>query len=357
MKRIGILTSGGDCPGLNAVIRGVAKASYEIMEEVEFVGVQDGYGGLIEGDFKEMKRSDFSGILNLGGTILGTSRRPFKMMQVVEDDNVDKVKAMISNYEKMNLDCLLTLGGNGTHKTANLLSQNGLNIIGLPKTIDNDIFGTDTTFGFHSACEIATDVIDKLHSTAASHGRTIVVEIMGNKAGWLALQSGIAGGADVILLPEFPFEIAEVCEKVEKRAQDGKKFSIVVVAEGAILKEEANMKKKARIKAREEKSMGTTITNYLASEVQKRTGLEVRTCVPGHIQRGGNPNSYDRLLSTKFGVHAARLIKKECFGVTVAYKNGKVTENRLEDIAGIPKLVTKDHDICQVATTLGLLTV
>ncbi|HIY28223.1 MAG TPA: 6-phosphofructokinase, partial [Firmicutes bacterium] len=202
MKRIGILTSGGDCQGLNAAIRGVAKGLYEHYgKDVEIYGIQDGYRGLIHGEYKLMDRDNFSGILTLGGTILGTSRQPFKMMRQIEDDKVDKVRNMKENYKKMKLDCLVVLGGNGTHKTANLLSEEGLNVVSLPKTIDNDVWGTEMTFGFHSAAEIATNVIDCIHTTATSHGRIFIVEVMGHKVGWLTLQAGIAGGADVILLP------------------------------------------------------------------------------------------------------------------------------------------------------------
>ena len=201
-KRVGILTSGGDCPGLNATLRGVAKALYERMgDNVEIVGISNGYYGLINGDARVMQPDEFSGILTVGGTILGTKRTPFKLMRVVGDDQVDKVAAMKKNYKDLKLDCLLTLGGNGTHKTANLLSEEGLNIIGLPKTIDNDIYGTDVTFGFHTAVDIATEVIDRVHTTAGSHSRVMVVELMGNKAGWLTLYAGIAGGADIILIP------------------------------------------------------------------------------------------------------------------------------------------------------------
>ena len=250
-RRIGILTSGGDCPGLNACIRGVARASYS-MFDTEIVGIQDGYAGLIAGDYKEMKQSDFSGILTLGGTILGTRRTPFRNMRVVSEDGVDKVKAMKANYKKMKLDCLVTLGGNGTHKTANLLAEEGMNVIGLPKTIDNDIWGTDVTFGFHTAVDIATEVIDRIHTTAASHGRCMVIELMGNKAGWLTLYSGVAGGADVILLPEIPYDINRVAETVEARANSKKPFSILAVAEGAMSVEEAAMKKKERAVFREE---------------------------------------------------------------------------------------------------------
>ncbi|WP_419561777.1 6-phosphofructokinase, partial [Ruminococcus sp.] len=242
-KRIGILTSGGDCPGLNATIRGVAKACYEKFgEDVQIVGIEDGYYGLINNMCKEMKQSDFSGILTTGGTIFGTKRTPFKKMQVIEEDNVDKVKAMKETYKKQKLDCLLTLGGNGTHKTANLLSTEGLNVIGLPKTIDNDIWGTSVTFGFHTAVDTATDVIDRLHSTANSHGRILVAEIMGNKAGWLTLYSGIAGGADMIVIPEIPYDIEKLAAACEKRESKG--FSILAVAEGAFDKEEAKLKKK-----------------------------------------------------------------------------------------------------------------
>ena len=233
-KRVGILTSGGDCPGLNATIRGAAKALYQRFgDEVEIVGIQNGYDGLIKGEWREMQQYEFSGILTVGGTILGTKRTPFKMMTVVEDDKVDKVAAMKKTYKDAKLDCLLCLGGNGTHKTANLLSEEGLNIIGLPKTIDNDIYGTDVTFGFHTAVDIATEVIDRIHTTASSHRRCMVIEIMGNKAGWLTLYSGIAGGADIILIPELPYNIENVVDAIRRRSEQGKTFSIIAVAEGA----------------------------------------------------------------------------------------------------------------------------
>ena len=232
-RRIGILTSGGDCPGLNATIRGVAKACYERfgVDNVEIVGISNGYYGLINNLCKDMSPTSFSGILTQGGTIFGTKRQPFKMMQVIGEDNVDKVKNMKETYKKQKLDCLLTLGGNGTHKTSKLLADEGLNVIGLPKTIDNDIYGTDVTFGFHTAVDIATDVLDRLHTTAASHSRVLLCEIMGNKAGWLTLNAGIAGGADVIIIPEIPYDIDKVCDAVMARSASGKTFSIVAVAE------------------------------------------------------------------------------------------------------------------------------
>ena len=218
MKRIGILTSGGDCQGLNAAIRGVAKALYEEFgDNVEIYGINDGYRGLIEGNYKRMKPENFSGILTLGGTILGTSRQPFKLMRVIDENSVDKVKNMKDNYKKMKLDCLVVLGGNGTHKTANLLSEEGLNVVSLPKTIDNDVWGTDMTFGFHSAMDIAANVLDCIHTTATSHGRVFIVEIMGHKVGWLTLYAGIAGGADVILLPEIPYDIDSIVKTIRQR--------------------------------------------------------------------------------------------------------------------------------------------
>ena len=353
MKRIGILTSGGDCPGLNAAIRGVARAAYEMFkDDVEIVGIHDGYRGLIEGDYQVMDRSQFSGILTLGGTILGTSRQPFRSMKVIGEDNVDKVAAMKANYKAMKLDCLVILGGNGTHKTANLLSQEGLNVIGLPKTIDNDLYGTDFTFGFHTAVDIATDVIDRIHTTACSHGRCMVIEIMGNKAGWLTLYSGIAGGADVILIPEIPYEIERVAKVVENRAKAGKGFSILAVAEGAMDKEEAKLKKKER-EARRAASP-VSISQRIASQMQELAGVEARAVIPGHIQRGGSPSAYDRVLSTQFGVHAAELIRDGIFGVSVALVGNTVTHNPLSEIAGVAKLVPADHQLVQTAKNIGI---
>ena len=350
-RRIGILTSGGDCPGLNAAIRGVARAAYE-MFDAEIIGIHDGDRGLIQGDYQLMERSQFSGILTLGGTILGTSRQPFRNMKVIGDDNVDKVAAMKANYKAMKLDCLVILGGNGTHKTANLLSQEGLNVIGLPKTIDNDLYGTDFTFGFHTAVDIATEVIDRIHTTACSHGRCMVIEIMGNKAGWLTLYSGIAGGADVILIPEIPYEIERVAKVVETRAKAGKSFSILAVAEGAMDKEEAKMKKKEREAKRA--ASPQSISQRIAAQLQELAGVEARAVIPGHIQRGGSPSAYDRVLSTQFGVHAAELIRDGIFGVSVALVGNTITHNPLSEIAGVPKLVPPDHQMIQIARDIGI---
>ena len=326
-KRVGILTSGGDCPGLNATIRGVAKALYARMgDDVQIIGILNGYHGLINGDYKEMCPDDFRGLLTLGGTILGTKRTPFKMMRVVEEDNIDKVAAMKKTYKALKLDCLLTLGGNGTHKTANLLSQEGLNIIGLPKTIDNDIY----------------------------HSRVMCIEIMGNKAGWLTLYSGIAGGADIILLPEIPYDIDRVCNAVVKRAENGSNFSILAVAEGAINTEEAKMKRKEWTAKRAEAGLGTTATNRIAAAVQKKTGFETRVCIPGHMQRGGSPSAYDRVLATQFGSYAAKLVEADRYGVTVAMVNNHVTENRLADIAGKSRNIPESCDLLAVARRMGI---
>ncbi len=353
-KRIGILTAGGDCPGLNATIRGAAKALYERMgSDVEIVGIRNGFSGLINGDYSEMTPYDFSNLLTRGGTILGTARTPYKLMRVIESGGVDKVSEMKKTYKNIQLDALLCLGGNGTHKTANLLSEEGLNIIGLPKTIDNDIWGTDVTFGFHTAVDIATEVIDRIHTTASSHHRVMVIELMGNKAGWLTLYSGIAGGADIILIPEMPYDTENVVKAIEKRNSSGKSFSILAVAEGCFNTEESRMKRKEWMEKRKEAGY-TNASERLVDEVEKMTGFQTRLAVPGHIQRGGTPSAYDRLLATQFGTHAAQLIENEQYGVTVALRNNMVVSNPLSDVAGKTKLVTNDCDLIAVARRMGL---
>lgn len=351
-RRIGILTSGGDCPGLNAAIRGVARAAYE-MFDAEIIGIRNGYAGLIQGEYQEMNKKQFSGILTLGGTILGTSRTPFRNMKIIEENGIDKVAAMKKTYKDLKLDCLVTLGGNGTHKTANLLSEEGLNVIGLPKTIDNDIFGTDFTFGFHTAVDIATDALDRIHTTAASHGRCLVVEIMGNKVGWLTLYSGVAGGADVILLPEIPYDLKSIAKTVEKRANNNKGFSIIAIAEGALSKEEAKMKKKEREEYRKTLPYDC-ISKRLAAEISEKVGVEARHVVLGHVQRGGTPSAYDRVLSTQFGVHAAELIRDEKYGVTVALKGNEIIHNPLNQVAGVAKPVPEDDHVLQTARNMGI---
>ena len=351
--KIAMLTSGGDCQGLNATMRGVAKTLYNELEDVDIYGISDGYKGLIEGKYKKLKKEDFSGILTLGGTILGTSRQPFKKMQVIEENGIDKVKAMKETYKSLGLDCLVILGGNGTHKTANLLSEEGLNIVTLPKTIDNDLWGTDVTFGFHSAIDVATDVIDKIHTTATSHGRIFVVEIMGHKAGWLTLYAGIAGGADIILIPEIPYDINKIKAEIEKRNSENKGFSIIAVAEGAVSVEESKMSKKD-FKAYRENMKQPSIAYRVADEIMKMTNHEVRVAVPGHIQRGGAPNPYDRVLCTRFGAYGAELIRKKKFGYMVGMKNGEIVAVPLNDVAGKLKTVPEDNQVIAAARKVGI---
>ena len=354
MKRIGILTSGGDCPGLNATIRGITKAVYERLGEdgVEIVGIADGYSGLIHNEARVMTPNEFSGILTRGGTILGTSRQPYRMMQVIGEDNIDKVAAMKDTYRKQRLDCLLTLGGNGTHKTANLLASEGLNVIGLPKTIDNDIWGTDVTFGFHTAVDIGTEVIDRIQTTAMSHSRVMLIEIMGNKAGWLTLYCGLAGGADIIILPEIPFDLDKIAAAVEKRAATGRAFSVLAVAEGAMDVEEARLRKKDRARRRAETGE-ITATARIAAAIREKTGIDTRTVVPGHILRGGSPSAYDRVLATKFGAYAASLIEQEHYGCTVAMSREEIVANPLPDIAGKSKFVPPDDPLIQTSRSIG----
>ena len=351
--KIAMLTSGGDCQGLNATMRGVAKTLYNEFNDLTIYGILDGYKGLIECNYKELKKEYFSGILTLGGTILGTSRQPFKKMQVIEENGVDKVKAMIDTYNKLELDCLVILGGNGTHKTANLLREKGLNVVTLPKTIDNDLWGTDVTFGFHSAVDVATDVIDRIHTTATSHGRIFVVEIMGHKAGWLTLYAGIAGGADIILIPEIPYDINKMKEEIEKRTAENKGFSIIAVAEGAISVEESKMSKKEFKTARENMKQ-SSIAYRVADEIMEITNHEVRVAVPGHVQRGGAPNPYDRVLCTRFGAFAAELIKNKNFGNMVGMKNDEVVAVPLSEVAGKLKNVPKDDQLIAAARKIGI---
>ncbi|MDL2219547.1 6-phosphofructokinase [Ruminococcaceae bacterium OttesenSCG-928-O06] len=353
-KRVGILTAGGDCPGLNAAIRGAAKGLYQRMGgDVEIVGIRNGFAGLIQGDYMEMQEGDFSNLLTRGGTILGTRRTPFKKMLVVEEDGVHKVQAMLANYRAMGLSALLCMGGNGTHKTARLLSEEGLNIIGLPKTIDNDIWGTDVTFGFHTAVDIATEVVDRIHTTAYSHHRVMLIELMGNKAGWLTLYSGIAGGADTILIPEMPYQIENVLNAIESRNKRGKHFSIIAVAEGAFDVDESRMKRKEWMALRRQCGC-TRAAERIAGQVEEALGFETRVAVPGHIQRGGTPSAYDRILATEFGTYAAQLVESDQYGVTVALRNNLVVSNPLAEVAGRTKYVTADCDLIQVARRMGV---
>jgi 6-phosphofructokinase 1 len=352
-RTLGILTAGGDCPGLNAAIRGVCRAAYD-RYGMTIAGIANGYRGLIDGDFRFLKPEDFSGILTRGGTILGTSReKPFKAPG--GDDEAmgeDKVAAIKENYRKHRLDCLVVLGGNGTNTTGYLLSQEGLNIVGLPKTIDNDIVGTDRTFGFHSALSIGTEAIDRLHSTAQSHNRVMVIELMGHKAGWLALYAGVAGGGDVILIPEIPYDIKAIGRHLMDRAETGKSFSIVVVAEGALSREEAGMEKKERKKYRAE-TVTPSIAYRVAREIEAETGMETRATVLGYVQRGGIPSASDRVLATSLGTAAAGLLARGEYGRMVALMGDGIGSVDLSVPAGKVKTVPEDHYMIDTAKSVG----
>ena len=272
-------------------------------------------------DYILMKPNDFSGILTKGGTILGSSRQPFKLMRVPDKDGLDKVEAMKHTYHKLNLNCLVILGGNGTHKTANLLREEGLNVVTLPKTIDNDLWGTDMTFGFQSAVDIATDTIDRIHTTATSHSRVFIIEVMGHKVGHVTLHAGIAGGADIILLPEIPYDIKAITKVIDGRTKAGKPF---------------------------------TIAYELAEQIQKETDKEVRITVPGHTQRGGSPCAYDRVFATRVGAKAAELILNEEYGYMVAMRNGETVKIPLEEVAGKLKYVDPQCGLIQEARMIGI---
>ena len=354
MLRVGLLTSGGDCQALNAAMRGVVKALVNSSEEpVEFYGFENGYQGMIYEKFRLLSDKDFSGLLTQGGTILGTSRTPFKLLDEPTPEGINKVDAMKATYKKLQLDCLVMGGGNGSTKTANRLHEEGLNVIALPKTIDNDTWGTDMTFGFHSAIEIATKCIDDIHTTASSHGRVFVIEIMGHKVGWIPLYAGIAGGADVILLPEIPYDINNVMKVIERRDKEGKRFSIIAVAEGAISIEEASLKRKhykERIAARTSPSIAYDI----AAEIINRTDREVRVAVPGHTQRGGAPCAYDRVFATQVGVEAAKGILAGEYGFMVADKDRQIVRVPLDIVAGRLKTVDPACQLVQQAKLMGI---
>lgn len=354
IKRIGLLTSGGDCQALNATMRGVVKGLTNSIDDLEVYGFDDGYKGLIYGKYRMLTSKDFSGILTQGGTILGTSRQPFKLMRVPDASGLDKVEAMKQTYYKLCLDCLVILGGNGTQKTANLLREEGLNIIHLPKTIDNDIWGTDMTFGFQSAVNIATNAIDCIHTTAASHGRVFIVEVMGHKVGWLTLHAGIAGGADIILIPEIPYDINVVVNALKERNRQGKRFSILAVAEGAISKEDASLTKKELKEKKKSGLVYPSVAYELGAKIEELTGQEVRVTVPGHTQRGGEPCAYDRVLSTRLGAEAAGLILNKEYGYMVCVENNEISKVPLEEVAGKLKTVDPECSTIKEAKMLGI---
>ena len=350
-KTFGILTAGGDCPGLNAAIRGICRAARD-RYDMNIIGIADGFRGLIEENVRTLKPADISGILTTGGTILGASReKPFKSQAKDEDIAGEKVTAIKNNYRKLGLDCLVVLGGNGTNTTGYRLAREGLNVIGLPKTIDNDIVGTDRTFGFHSALSIGTEAIDRLHSTAESHSRVIVIELMGHKAGWLALYAGVAGGGDVILIPEIPYDIKVIGRHLRDRAKSGKTFSIVVAAEGALSVEEAKMDKRDRKKYRAEN--GPSAAYRIAREIQDEADMEPRATVLGYMQRGGIPSSSDRVLATSLGTAAADLLAKGEYGRMVCLNGNYINSVDLSVPEGKVKSVPEDHYMLDTALAVG----
>lgn len=352
VKTVGILTSGGDAPGLNAAIRGVCRSGM-LNHGMKFIGIKNGYRGLVNGEGFPIEADDISGILTRGGTILGTSReKPFKNPVPNPETGLLPIEAIKKNWEKWNLDALVVLGGNGTNTTGSLLYEEGLNVVGLPKTIDNDIVGTDMTFGFHTAVDVATEGIDRIHTTADSHSRVMIVEVMGHKAGWLGLYSAIAGGGDVCLIPEIPYNIKSVAKEIERRRDAGKNFSIVVVAEGALSEDEAKFSKKEFKKSRLD--MPQSIGYRVASEIFGATGLECRVSVLGHLQRGGTPEPYDRVLANQFGVAAADFLARKEFGKLVAIQNGQIVGVPLKECAGKVKNITMDNPVLSSGRSVGI---
>src|SRR5574344_31469 len=352
VKTFGILTGGGDAPGLNAAIRAVCRTA-KVQYGMNAIGIHNGYRGLVEGDMAPLSSEELVGLLTEGGTILGTSRdKPFKNPVVNPDTGKLPIEAIKENVKKWNLDAIVCLGGNGTNTTASLLAQSGLNVIGLPKTIDNDIVKTDMTFGFHTALDVATDAIDRIHTTAHSHSRIMVVEVMGHKAGWLGLYSGIAGGGDVILLPEIPYDINSVAKQIIKRRDAGKNFSIVVVAEGALSKEKAKLDRKTFKKVRLE--MTNSIGYRVAHELEAATGLESRVTVLGYLQRGGTPSPYDRVLATRFGVAGADFLARGDFGKLVALRDNQIASVPLSEVAGKVKNIPSDDQLLLTGRSVGM---
>jgi 6-phosphofructokinase 1 len=352
--KLGVLTGGGDCPGLNAVIRAVVKSAIHDYD-MEVVGFYDGYDGLIMNRYRELRSSDVSGILTLGGTILGTSNRadPFNypVLQGDEYIYIDRSSQAIQNFERLGLDALIAIGGDGTMAASSGMAKKGLNIIGVPKTIDNDLCGTDQTFGFDSAVASATDAIDKIHTTAQSHHRVMIVEVMGRYAGWLALASGIAGGGDAILIPELPYQIETICDMVKTRNRKGKNFSIIIIGEGT-KPEGGEIVVKRMVKHSPDQVRLGGISNQLASQIEGLTTLETRVTILGHLLRGGTPTAFDRILASRFGTEAVKLAYEKKFGSMVALKGFDIGLVPITEVAGKVRKVTIDSPLLKTALSL-----
>ncbi len=355
IKRIGILTGGGDCPGLNAVIRGVAKPAHD--HGLTVLGIQDGFEGLVTGKAIELYNKDVSGILAQGGSILGSSNKGDPFHWPEKHDNivkiVDRSDRAIKNYEAWNLDAVIAIGGDGTMHISKRLSDMGMNIVGVPKTIDNDLEATDQTFGHDSAVFVVSEALDRLHTTASTHHRVMVIEVMGRYAGWIALHGGLAGGADIILLPEIPFDWEAIYDKVEQRNMQGKKFSLVCVAEGAKAINGEMIVKSKDIKRTDPIQLGG-IAEHVSKMISENTELETRYTVLGHLQRGGSPTPYDRILSTRFGTYAIELAIKKKFDRMVALKGADITSVTIEDAIKKQKLVTKTNQTLLTAKAVGV---
>ncbi len=356
VRRVGVLTAGGDCPGLNAVIRAVTKTALAECG-MDVVGIEDGFAGLIEARYRDLEWMSVSGILTLGGTILGSSNRANPFGYPVTDDQgntsyVDVSRQVVENVEKMRLDALIAIGGDGTLTIAKRIMDLGVPTVGVPKTIDNDLYGTDQTFGFDSAVTTATEAIDKIHTTAQSHHRVMIVEVMGRNAGWLALWSGVAGGADVILIPEIAYGLERVSDVVVRRSRQGKRFSIVVVAEGAKTDSGEVVVHRRVADSMEAKRLGG-IGHKLADDIEQATGLECRVTTLGHLQRGGSPSAYDRVLATRFGREASRLTADQRYGKMVALRGTEITSVPIEAVAGKQRLVPADDHLVACARSVG----
>ena len=359
-KKLGVLTGGGDCPGLNAVIRAVTKSACNSGWEV--CGIYDGFAGLLEGRCRQLDAGDVSNILTQGGTILGSSNRadPFEVPypppcpppQGGRDKYVDRSDQVVLQIKKWKLDCLVTIGGDGTQNIAYRLSKKGVPVVGVPKTIDNDLMATDVTFGFDTAVATATEAIDKLHTTAQSHHRVMIVEVMGRYAGWLALHAGVAGGGDIILIPEIPFTVAAVAEAIHRRRRRGKKFSIVVVAEGAKAKGGKQVVKKIVADSHDPVRLGG-IGNWLAEELEGKVPAEIRVTVLGHVLRGGVPTPFDRVLATRFGTEAFHLVQRGEFGKMVALQGSRILAASLAKAISGLKLVSPNDPLVQSARAVG----